>query len=87
MSLDILTSVNIIGTSTNTPTTVTRVAPDCNSNKDIDTTTANSKKLFAYIIPEDDAIECGNFQSFIHKYAIPNIKKVCIINGIAINTI
>ena len=46
-----LTSVNITGTSTNTPTTVASAAPDCNPNNDIATATASSKKLLAPIIP------------------------------------
>jgi hypothetical protein len=45
----ILTRVNITGTSTSTPTTVARAAPDLNPNKDIATATASSKKLLAPI--------------------------------------
>ena len=82
----ILTSVSITGTSTSTPTTVANVDPDCNPNNDIDTATESSKKLLAPIIPAGAAILCGNFQSLAHPYAIPKIKKVCNVNGTAINS-
>ena len=39
------TSDNIIGTSTNTPTTVARAAPEFRPNKLMATATASSKKL------------------------------------------
>ncbi len=39
------TKDNITGTSTNTPTTVARAAPEFKPNKLIATTTANSKKF------------------------------------------
>ena len=61
--LETLTKSNITGTSTSTPTTVAKVAPDCNPKSDIDTATANSKKLLAPIIPAGEAILCGNFQN------------------------
>ena len=41
----ILTSKSITGTSTKTPTTVARVAPDDSPNSEIATATDNSKKL------------------------------------------
>ena len=55
------TSDSIIGTSTRTPTTVTKAAGDCNPNKAMATATANSKKLLAPIIAEGEQIACGNF--------------------------
>ena len=53
MSLAILTSINITGTSTSTPTTVANAAPDCRPKREIATATANSKKLLAPIIPAE----------------------------------
>lgn len=53
----ILTKNSITGTSTNTPTTVARVAPDDKPNSDMATATASSKKLDAPIIPHGAAIE------------------------------
>ena len=53
----ILTSKSITGTSTKTPTTVARVAPDDRPNSEIATATANSKKLDAPIMPHGAAIE------------------------------
>lgn len=47
----ILTSDSITGTSTSTPTTVARAAPDCIPNREMATATANSKKLLAPIMP------------------------------------
>ena len=44
------TKDNITGTSTNTPTTVTKAAGDCKPNKAMATATASSKKLLAPII-------------------------------------
>ena len=52
-----LTKSSITGTSTKTPTTVARVAPDDNPNREIATATANSKKLDAPIMPHGAAIE------------------------------
>jgi hypothetical protein len=47
--LTILTTDSITGTSTKTPTTVAKAAPDCNPNKTIAVATASSKKLLAPI--------------------------------------
>src|SRR5699024_3797223 len=54
--LEIFTNSNMIGTSTNTPTTVAKVAPDCRPKSEIATATASSKKLLAPIIPAGEAI-------------------------------
>jgi hypothetical protein len=48
--LAIFTNVSITGTSTKTPTTVARVAPEFNPNRTIATATDNSKKLLAPIM-------------------------------------
>ena len=53
----ILTKSSITGTSTKTPTTVARVAPDDSPNSEIATATDNSKKLDAPIMPHGAAIE------------------------------
>lgn len=53
----ILTKNSITGTSTKTPTTVARVAPDESPNREIATATDNSKKLDAPIMPHGAAIE------------------------------
>ena len=53
----ILTKSSMTGTSTKTPTTVARVAPDDSPNSEIATATDNSKKLDAPIIPHGAAIE------------------------------
>lgn len=45
------------GTSTNTPTTVANVAPDCKPNSEMATATDNSKKLLAPTMPAGAAIE------------------------------
>lgn len=60
----IFTSINITGTSTNTPTTVANAAPDCRPKSEIATATDNSKKLLAPIIPAGAAISWGNFHHF-----------------------
>ena len=52
-----LTSNNITGTSTKTPTTVANVAPEDNPNRDIATATANSKKFDAPTMAQGAAIE------------------------------
>lgn len=49
--LAILTKISMTGTSTKTPTTVAKAAPEFSPNKDIATATANSKKLLAPINP------------------------------------
>jgi len=41
------TKINIIGTSSKTPTTVAKAAPDARPKRDIATATASSKKLLA----------------------------------------
>ncbi len=52
----ILTRVSISGTSTKTPTTVTKAAPELSPNTEIATATASSKKLLAPINPARAAI-------------------------------
>ena len=46
----------MIGTSTNTPTTVANAAPEFKPNSDIATATANSKKLEVLIMHAGAAI-------------------------------
>lgn len=53
---------NMTGTSTRTPTTVASVAPDCSPNREIDTATANSKKLLAPISAPGAAMLCGTLK-------------------------
>ncbi len=53
----IKTATNIIGTSTKTPTTVARAAPDSKPNNTIAVATANSKKLLAPIKAEGPATQ------------------------------
>lgn len=52
----IFTSVNIIGTSTRTPTIVASTTGEVGPNKEIATATASSKKFDAPIIPAGAAI-------------------------------
>jgi hypothetical protein len=85
--LAIATNPNITGTSTNTPTTVARAAPELKPKIEIAVATANSKKLLAPIIAAGAATGCSIFQALDHPYAITKMKKVCIVNGIAINRI
>jgi hypothetical protein len=65
--LAIRTNINITGTSTNTPTTVTKVAHECSPKSEIATATANSKKLLAPIMPAGEAISCGIFNDLAQK--------------------
>ncbi len=60
----IFTSINMTGTSTNTPTMVTNTAGDDAPNKVMATATANSKKLDAPIMPAGAATSWGNFKAF-----------------------
>ena len=53
------TKDNITGTSTKTPTTVAKAAPECKPNKLMATATANSKKLEVPIKQLGAAILCG----------------------------
>ena len=57
------TRESITGTSTNTPTTVVRVAPEFNPKILIATATANSKKLEVQIMSQGSAIRCGTLRS------------------------
>src|SRR5690554_7691033 len=68
------TNASISGTSTSTPTTVTKAAPECRPNNPMATATANSKKLLAPIKPAGAAMLCGTFQTLAQPYAIKNIK-------------
>lgn len=56
------TSDNITGTSTKTPTTVAKAAPELRPNKAMATATANSKKLDVAIIQAGAAMLCGNLK-------------------------
>ena len=62
------------GTSTNTPTTVTKAAGDCNPKSAMATATANSKKLLAPIIAAGAQIGCGRFSFFPANQVRKNIK-------------
>ena len=81
------TSINITGTSVNTPTVVASAAGDVVPNSAIATATANSKKFDAPIIPAGAAMSCGIFNSLLAPYAMKKIKKVCKISGIEISAI
>ena len=76
IELAIFTKANITGTSTRTPTTVAKVAPDDSPNRDIATATDSSKKLDAPIIPHGAAIDYGSFAKYAMKNVIANINKV-----------
>jgi hypothetical protein len=81
--LAIFTNNNITGTSTKTPTTVAKDAPEFNPNNPIATATANSKKLEELMKEAGAAMLCGIFALYIQKYTKPNIKKLCKIIGVA----
>ena len=68
------TKDNITGTSTNTPTTVTRAAGDCNPKRAIATATASSKKLLAPIIAAGEQMACGSFSFRPPNHVIKKIK-------------
>ena len=68
------TSDNIMGTSTKTPTTVTKAAGDCNPKSEIATATASSKKLLAPIIAAGEQIGCGSLSFLPAIHVIKNIK-------------
>ena len=55
------TNESITGTSTKTPTTVAKAAPECRPNSEIATATANSKKLEVPIKHAGPAMLCGSF--------------------------
>ena len=57
--LMILTIDNITGTSTKTPTTVAKAAPELIPKRVIAVATDNSKKLLAPIIAAGEAIDCS----------------------------
>ena len=60
------TSQSIVGTSTNTPTTVARAAPEFSPNKLMATATASSKKLELLISAAGAAILWGMCALHIH---------------------
>ena len=60
--LAMTTRLNITGTSTRTPTTVARAAPEVNPKIPMAVATANSKKLLDPIILAGAAMECFNFK-------------------------
>lgn len=70
----ILTKDNMTGTSTSTPTTVTNAAGEFKPNNEIDTATANSKKLLAPIIAAGEQIAWGKFNWRPPNQAMKNIK-------------
>jgi hypothetical protein len=57
----IATKESMTGTSTKTPTTVAKAAPELSPNKEIATATASSKKLDVPIKHAGPATLCGNF--------------------------
>ncbi|MNY20914.1 hypothetical protein D3C86_1544280 [compost metagenome] len=63
MRLAKATSDSITGTSTSTPTTVTRAAPELRPNKPIATATASSKKFEVPIRAQGAATLKGTFHS------------------------
>ena len=64
MDRAIFTRLSITGTSTSTPTTVARVAPEERPNRLMATATASSKKLDAPIIPDGGGHLVGNLPEF-----------------------
>ena len=58
------TSESITGTSTNTPTTVAKAAPEFSPNKLIATATASSKKFEVPISAAGAAVENGTLQIY-----------------------
>ena len=62
-----LTSINITGTSVNTPTTVASTAGEVVPNKAIATATDSSKKFEAPIIPAGAAISWGKLSFLLAK--------------------
>ena len=81
----IFTSVNINGTSISTPTVVANATGLPIPYNDIAIATASSKKLLAPTIDAGAAIFCGIFSIFADRYPTANTRKICIVNGIAIN--
>tara|TARA_B000000441_G_scaffold92081_1_gene63646 strand:+ start:1777 stop:2046 length:270 start_codon:yes stop_codon:yes gene_type:complete len=81
------TKDSITGTSTKTPTTVAKAAPEFSPNKLIETATANSKKLEVPIIAHGAATLNGTFNRHAEKYAMANTPYDWIKSGIAINRI
>ena len=79
--------MSITGTSTNTPTTVAKAAPECNPNRDMATATASSKKLEVPIRHAGAAILWSNLINLATEYAIPNMPYVWIVRGTAIKAI
>src|SRR5690625_6888512 len=73
------------GTSTSTPTTVARAAPEVTPKSTIAVATASSKKLEAPIKPAGAATLCGTRQAYAHPYAIAKMKNVWMVRGTAIS--
>lgn len=69
VALAILTRVSITGTSTRTPTTVARAAPDSRPKSDMATATASSKKLLAPIMTAGAATSCLSLHALAQRYA------------------
>ena len=64
MRLATTTSESITGTSTSTPTTVAKAAPEFSPNKLIATATASSKKFDVPINAAGAAVENGTLQIY-----------------------
>src|SRR5690606_39153121 len=82
--LTIATSDSITGTSTSTPTTVARAAPECRPNSEIATATASSKKLE---VPIRHAGPAMSWRSFSARAATKVTRKIpydCSTSGTAI---
>ena len=69
MRLTKYTNDNITGTSTSTPTTVAKAAPELSPKRDIATATASSKKFEVPIKQAGAEILCFIFKSFAEPYA------------------
>src|SRR5512132_2280363 len=68
------TTINITGTSINTPTTVASAAPDSKPNRLIAAATASSKKFEAPISAEGQATECCSPSLRFSQYASVELK-------------
>ena len=51
------------------------------------TATDSSKKLDAPIMPAGAAMSCKSFHALAQRYAMKNMRKVCMISGMAIRRI
>jgi hypothetical protein len=83
----ILTSINMTGTSISTPTTVAKAAPDESPNSIVAVAMATSKWLLAPIIAEGAASSYLNFSFLANQYVRVKIKIVCRKSGMAIQKI